>query len=173
MLSLLDCRSVVEDISLSAPTLCHHRSCLEKAVGALCCSCHFFKYIFLQSNCSYGFESNCSTVINSCTSIQSRAPGPTSYDDRNTAFIKIGARFGIDIGVSSIWMLHRSVMGSMPCEPVSLLLMWFCVLTGLSSLGGNVAVYVFDINQPSLPTPFILLLWLFLFSWPFQLYFIP
>ena len=28
------------------------------------------------------------------------------------------------------------------------------VLTGSSSRGGDVAVYVFDINQPSLPTPF-------------------
>ena len=27
------------------------------------------------------------------------------------------------------------------------------VPTGLPSCGGNVAVYVFDINQPSLPTP--------------------
>ena len=29
-----------------------------------------------------------------------------------------------------------------------------CVPTGSSSRGGGVAVYVFDINQPSLPTPF-------------------
>ena len=45
------------------------------------------------------------------------------------------------------------------------------VSTGSS--GGNVAVYVFDINQPSLPTPFILFLCLFLSLRPFQLYFIP
>ena len=42
-----------------------------------------------------------------------------------------------------------------------------------SSRGGHVAVYVFDINQPSLPTPFILFLCLFLSLRPFQLYFIP
>ena len=41
--------------------------------------------------------------------------------------------------------------------------------------GGDVAVYVYDMNQPSLPTPsfFILFLCLFLSLWPFQLYFIP
>ena len=38
---------------------------------------------------------------------------------------------------------------------------------------GDVAVYVFDINQPSLPTPFNLFLGLFLSLWPFQRYFIP
>ena len=32
----------------------------------------------------------------------------------------------------------------------------FSVPTGSSSGGGNVAVYIFDINQPSLPTPFFL-----------------
>ena len=35
-----------------------------------------------------------------------------------------------------------------------------------------VPVYVFDINQPSLPTPFYSVL-LFQSLWPFQLYFIP
>ena len=29
-----------------------------------------------------------------------------------------------------------------------------CVPTGSPSLGGDVAVYVFDVNQRSLPTPF-------------------
>ena len=41
---------------------------------------------------------------------------------------------------------------------------------------GCVAVYVFDINQPSLPALFFffsLLLRLFLSSWPFRLYLIP
>ena len=38
---------------------------------------------------------------------------------------------------------------------------------------GDVTVYVLDINQPSLPTLFILFLCLFLSLWPFQLYFIP
>ena len=41
------------------------------------------------------------------------------------------------------------------------------------SRGGDVTVYVSDINQPSLPTLFILLLSLFLSSWPFRLYFVP
>ena len=38
---------------------------------------------------------------------------------------------------------------------------------------GDATVYVLDISQPSLPTPFILFLCLFLFLWLFQLYFIP
>ena len=42
-----------------------------------------------------------------------------------------------------------------------------------SSPGGDVMVHVPDINQPSLPTPFTLFLFLFLSLWPFQLYFIP
>ena len=33
--------------------------------------------------------------------------------------------------------------------------------------------FMSDINQPSLPAPFTLLLGLFLSLWPFQLYFIP
>ena len=54
------------------------------------------------------------------------------------------------------------------------------VPTDSPSRGGDVAVYVFDINQLSLPTPFysvlvsiILFLCLFLSLCPFQLYFIP
>ena len=47
------------------------------------------------------------------------------------------------------------------------------VPTGSSSRGGDVTVYVFNINQPSLPTPFTLFLCLFLSFWPFQLYFTP
>ena len=39
--------------------------------------------------------------------------------------------------------------------------------------GGDVTVYVLDINQSSLPTLFILFLCLFLSSWPSHLYFIP
>ena len=48
----------------------------------------------------------------------------------------------------------------------------FAISLALST-GGDVAVDVFDINQRSLPTPFIQFLCLFLFVWPFQLYFIP
>ena len=47
------------------------------------------------------------------------------------------------------------------------------VPTGLPSLGGDVTVYVLDINQPSWPTLCILFSCLFLSLWPFQLYFIP
>ena len=47
------------------------------------------------------------------------------------------------------------------------------VLAGSPSHGGDVTVYVFDKSQQSLPTPFILFLYLFLSLWPFQLYFIP
>ena len=43
----------------------------------------------------------------------------------------------------------------------------------LFSRGGEVTVYVLDINQLSLPTRFILFLRLFHSLWPFQLYFIP
>ena len=47
------------------------------------------------------------------------------------------------------------------------------VTTGSPSRGGDVTVYVYDTNQPSLPTPLILFLCLFLSLQPFQLYFIP
>ena len=47
--------------------------------------------------------------------------------------------------------------------------------SGSSSRGGDVAVYVFEINQPRWSTPFFsfLFLSLFLSLWPFRLYFIP
>ena len=41
-----------------------------------------------------------------------------------------------------------------------------------SPRGGDVTVYVFDINQSSFTTLFILFLRLFPSAWPFQLYFI-
>ena len=41
------------------------------------------------------------------------------------------------------------------------------VPTGSPSCGGDVKVCVFDINQPSLPTPFTLFLYLFLYCGPF------
>ena len=47
------------------------------------------------------------------------------------------------------------------------------VPSGSPARGGDVTVCVKDINQPSLPTPFILFLYLFLLLWPFLLYFIP
>ena len=53
-------------------------------------------------------------------------------------------------------------------------------MVDLSGFNCNkVAVYVFDVNQPSFPNPFsfflffLLFLCLFLSLWPFQLYFIP
>ena len=49
-----------------------------------------------------------------------------------------------------------------------------CVPSSSPSRGGDVTVYVFDINQMSLITPFFILFSrLFLSLWPFQLYFIP
>ena len=53
-----------------------------------------------------------------------------------------------------------------------------CVVNaGSPSCGGDATVYVYDINQLSLPTPFFFLgglfLCLFLSLWPIQLYFIP
>ena len=47
------------------------------------------------------------------------------------------------------------------------------VPVGSHSYGGDVAVYVLDINQLSLPLLFILFWCLFLCLWPFQLYLIP
>ena len=44
---------------------------------------------------------------------------------------------------------------------------------GLTFSWWDVTVYVLDINQPSLPTLFVLFLCLFLPLWPFHLYFIP
>ena len=46
------------------------------------------------------------------------------------------------------------------------------VPAGSPSRGGDVKVYVLDINQPSLLTPFTLFLCISLL-WPFHLYFIP
>ena len=45
--------------------------------------------------------------------------------------------------------------------------------TGSPSRGGDVAVYVFDVNHPSLPTPFNLFWCLLLSLGPLQLYSIP
>ena len=53
------------------------------------------------------------------------------------------------------------------------LILSFHVPAGSPSPGGDVTVYVVEINQPSLPTLFTLFLCLFLSLWPFQLYFIP
>ena len=47
------------------------------------------------------------------------------------------------------------------------------VFAGSPSRGGDVTVYILDINQPSLPTLIILFLCLILSLWLFQLYFIP
>ena len=47
------------------------------------------------------------------------------------------------------------------------------VPTGLLSSGGDIAVYVFDINQPSLPTPFYSALVSISVFMVLQLYFIP
>ena len=49
------------------------------------------------------------------------------------------------------------------------------VPAGSPPRGGDVAVHVFDINQPSLPIPFYSLLVsiAFLSVCPFQLYFVP
>ena len=60
-------------------------------------------------------------------------------------------------------------------HPVLLsLLELYCLLWeshwGSPSGGGDVMVYVSDINQPSLPALLILFLCLFLSLWPFQLY---
>ena len=55
----------------------------------------------------------------------------------------------------------------------TLTIMISSIPAGSPSRGGDVTVYVLDINQPSLPTLFILFLCLFLSPWSFQLYFLP
>ena len=49
----------------------------------------------------------------------------------------------------------------------------FYAPAGSPSCGGDVAVYVFDINQPSLPTPFHFVLVSASVLMAFELYFIP
>ena len=61
----------------------------------------------------------------------------------------------------------------LPSILLSLLFLFLCVSAGSPSRGGNVAAYVFDVNQPSLSTPFALFSRPFQSLWPFQLYFIP
>ena len=59
------------------------------------------------------------------------------------------------------------------CTITLSVLLMASVLAGSPSRSGDVAVYVFDINQPSLPTFFFLFCSCFYLSlWPFQLYFI-
>ena len=57
--------------------------------------------------------------------------------------------------------------------PILFVLFFVTVPTCSLSRGGYVAVYVFDINQPSLPTPFYSVLVTVYVFMPFQLYFIP
>ena len=60
---------------------------------------------------------------------------------------------------------HDSCQKEVPVDPVPM---------GSPSNGGDVALYVFDINQPSLPTHFhSVLVSISVFMGPFQLYFIP
>ena len=47
------------------------------------------------------------------------------------------------------------------------------VPVGSPSRGGDVTVYVFNTDQPSLPTPFYSVRVSIHVLWPFQLYFIP
>ena len=60
--------------------------------------------------------------------------------------------------VSSRFQVRRSMLPS---------------LAGSPSRGGDVTVYVLNINQLSLPTPFYSVLMSISPLWPFQLYFIP
>ena len=54
----------------------------------------------------------------------------------------------------------------MNMRAVQLQKLFFAVPAGTPSRGGDVKVYVLDINQPSLPTPFTLFLRLFLSNGP-------
>ena len=69
--------------------------------------------------------------------------------------------------------LSRALLTLQILDPIfslmfhSFVCLWFLdvklhVPAGSPSRGGDVAVYVLDINQPSLPTPFILSLYQFL-----------
>ena len=92
-------------------------------------------------------------------------------------------RLGIVIEESFLWGLQSNGFAMAIADSFSrgvklhndrtLVFPAFGVPAGSPSRGGNVAVYVFDINQPSLPTLLILFLCLFLSLWPFEPYFIP
>ena len=86
--------------------------------------------------------------------------------------------------ISSWNASHQMASKKLKCEYWNTLVIDCCLLglfmltvqnvpAGLPSCGGDVTVYFLHINQPSLPTLFILSLCLFLSLWPFQLYFIP
>ena len=68
---------------------------------------------------------------------------------------------------------NRPITSSLELIFFLFFLVLLLVLAGSPSRGGDLTVYVLDISQPSLPTPFILFSYLFLPLWPFQLDFIP
>ena len=76
--------------------------------------------------------------------------------------MKIKSIFEDGILVDFIYLLFTHVMVNSERVP-----------TGSPSRGGEVAVYVFDINQPSSPTPFCFVLVSIAVFMAFQLYFIP
>ena len=63
----------------------------------------------------------------------------------------------LGVGNGHIFVLRRALSCLCLVQGLSqifVLMMVLSVPTGSPSRGGDVAVYVFDINQPSLPTPF-------------------
>ena len=67
------------------------------------------------------------------------------FDETERPEIRVGSRIG----------LPTYQQGNV------ILLLFSSVPAGSPSRGGDVTVYVFDINQPSLPTPFLFLSWVY------------
>ena len=90
--------------------------------------------------------------------------GSASWDDCGRAFLdKLRASLFSTLCWNSIATpLHFFIFAYETCVPV-----------GSPSRGGDVTVYVKDVNQPSSPTPFHFVLVSISVLWPVQLYFIP
>ena len=75
--------------------------------------------------------------------------------------------------VEAVSQCQKLYMFSRHCFYSCLLAQFFPACSRSPSRGGDAAVYVLDLNQPTLPTSFLLLLFLCLFFslWPFQLFF--
>ena len=76
---------------------------------------------------------------------------------------------------SNKWNLPQGLVSVNPCSSKAVWFFWHATVVvpaGSPSRGGDVTVYVLDINQPSLLTLVIPFLGLILSLWLFQLYFV-
>ena len=62
--------------------------------------------------------------------------------------VSVGNGLSACLYEGAIGIVHVGHCPSCSCRPA------LCVSAGSPSRGGDVVVFVFDINQPSLPTPF-------------------